>query len=132
MNAYGRAREYWKPLRRLGYWLADLLLIAMGGRFCHYVDDKNFCTDVRYAATQDLLGSVRKSLFPLYPKRTALVFVDAEDDWTAALAGRSPIKRDDLASRVACRRVTITRLLASKLSWLLAAKSCSPSNSNPT
>jgi DNA-binding LacI/PurR family transcriptional regulator len=30
---------------------------------------------------------------------------------------------------VACRRVTITRLLASKLSWLLAAKSCSPSNS---
>jgi hypothetical protein len=32
---------------------------------------------------------------------------------------------------VACRRVTITRLLASKLSWLLAAKSCSPSNSSP-
>src|ERR1035441_10940507 len=32
---------------------------------------------------------------------------------------------------VACRRVTITRLLASKLSWLLAAKSCSPSNSIP-
>ena len=30
---------------------------------------------------------------------------------------------------VACRRVTITRLLASKLSWPLAAKSCSPSNS---
>ena len=27
---------------------------------------------------------------------------------------------------VACRRVTITRLLASKLSWPLAAKSCSP------
>ena len=33
---------------------------------------------------------------------------------------------------VACRRVTITRLLASKLSWPLAAKSCSPSNSIPT
>ncbi len=32
---------------------------------------------------------------------------------------------------VTCRRVTITRLLASKLSWLLAAKSCSPSNSSP-
>jgi len=32
---------------------------------------------------------------------------------------------------VACRRVTITRLLASKLSWLLAAKSYSPSNSSP-
>jgi phospholipase C len=33
---------------------------------------------------------------------------------------------------VACRRVTITRLLASKLSWPLAAKFCSPSNSIPT
>jgi len=33
---------------------------------------------------------------------------------------------------VACRKVTITRLLASKLSWPLAAKSCSPSNSIPT
>ena len=30
---------------------------------------------------------------------------------------------------VACRRVTITRPLASKLSWPVAAKSCSPSNS---
>ena len=36
-----------------------------------------------------------------------------------------------LQKLVACRRVTITRLLASKLSWLLAAKSCSPSNSSP-
>ena len=33
---------------------------------------------------------------------------------------------------VACRRVTITTLLASKLSWLLAVRSCSPSNSIPT
>ena len=33
---------------------------------------------------------------------------------------------------VACRRVTITRLLASKLSWPVAAKSCSPSSSIPT
>ena len=32
---------------------------------------------------------------------------------------------------VDCRRVTITRLLASKLSWRLAAKSCLPSNSSP-
>ena len=31
-----------------------------------------------------------------------------------------------------CRRVTITRLLASKLSWPLAVRSCSPSNSIPT
>jgi hypothetical protein len=33
---------------------------------------------------------------------------------------------------VACRRVTITRLLASKLLWLPAVKSCSPGNSIPT
>jgi len=33
------------------------------------------------------------------------------------------------AGLVACRRVTITRALASKLSWPVAAKSCSPSNS---
>jgi predicted signal transduction protein with EAL and GGDEF domain len=40
--------------------------------------------------------------------------------------------RGDVADHlVDCRRVTITRLLASKLSWLLAAKSCSPSNSSP-
>src|ERR1039458_7851974 len=32
-------------------------------------------------------------------------------------------------SLVACRRVTITSLLASKLSWPVAAKSYSPSNS---
>jgi hypothetical protein len=38
---------------------------------------------------------------------------------------------EDIDALVACRRVTITRLLASKLSWLLAAKSCSPSNSIP-
>jgi transposase len=42
--------------------------------------------------------------------------------WTAG--GRTEL--------VACRRVTITRLLASKLSWLLAAKSCLPGNSIPT
>src|SRR5437016_3034861 len=39
--------------------------------------------------------------------------------------------RSGKARLVTCRRVTITRLLASKLSWLLAAKSCSPSNSSP-
>ena len=33
---------------------------------------------------------------------------------------------------VGCRRVIITRLLASKLSWPVAAKSCSPSSSIPT
>ena len=33
---------------------------------------------------------------------------------------------------VACRGVTITSLLASKLSWPVTAKSCSPSNSIPT
>jgi len=33
---------------------------------------------------------------------------------------------------VTCRRVTITRRLASKLSWPLAAKSCLPRNSIPT
>jgi hypothetical protein len=37
-----------------------------------------------------------------------------------------------LAQLVACRRVTITRLLASELSWLPAVKSCSPDNSIPT
>ncbi len=37
-----------------------------------------------------------------------------------------------VSALVACRRVTITRLLASKLSWLLAAKSCLPGNSIPT
>ena len=37
-----------------------------------------------------------------------------------------------IAEVVACRRVTITRLLASKLSWLPAVKSCSPDNSIPT
>jgi isoquinoline 1-oxidoreductase len=36
-----------------------------------------------------------------------------------------------LAKLVACRRVTITRLLASKLSWPLAVKSYSPNNSSP-
>jgi hypothetical protein len=35
-------------------------------------------------------------------------------------------------SLVDCRRVTITRLLASKLSWLLVVRSCSPSDSIPT
>jgi hypothetical protein len=39
-------------------------------------------------------------------------------------------KRDNKAL-VACRRVTITRLLASKLSWVLAVKSCSRNNSIP-
>jgi hypothetical protein len=45
----------------------------------------------------------------------------------------------DVASRlahiellVACRRVTITRLLASELLWLPAMKSCSPDNSIST
>jgi len=37
----------------------------------------------------------------------------------------------DLHLLVACRRVTITRLLASKLSWPLAVKSYSPNNSSP-
>jgi hypothetical protein len=38
---------------------------------------------------------------------------------------------DNAAMLVACRRVTITRPLASKLSWPVAAKSYSPSNSIP-
>jgi hypothetical protein len=46
--------------------------------------------------------------------------------WVAEFPGRCTTEL-----LVACRRVTITRLLASKLSWLLAAKSCSPSNSSP-
>ena len=46
------------------------------------------------------------------------------------LATRSDNSKE-ITRLVACRRVTITRLLASKLSWLLAAKSCSPSNSIP-
>jgi hypothetical protein len=33
---------------------------------------------------------------------------------------------------VACRRVTITRLLASRLAWPMTTKSCSPGNSMPT
>ena len=39
------------------------------------------------------------------------------------------IKFRDGDTLVACRRVTITIALASKLSWPVAAKSCSPSNS---
>jgi hypothetical protein len=39
------------------------------------------------------------------------------------------LHEDDL---VTCRRVTITRLRASNVSWPLATKSCSPSNSSPT
>ncbi len=106
MNAHHLARKCWKRLRyqKLAYWIADLVLIFLGVAIGHYIDDNHLWTDARYAATQhlqDLLGSVRKSLFRLYPKRTALVFVDDEDYWTEALAGRSPIKRDYLASLVA-------------------------------
>ena len=36
-----------------------------------------------------------------------------------------------ITALVACRRVTITGLLASELSWLLAMKSCSPGSSIP-
>jgi CHASE2 domain-containing sensor protein len=105
MNAHGLARKYRKRLRhqRLGYWIADLVLIVLGVAIAQYIDDNHLWTDARYAATQhlqDLLGSVRKSLFPLYPKRTALVFVDDDDYWTERLAGRSPIKRDYLACLV--------------------------------
>jgi PAS domain S-box-containing protein len=46
-------------------------------------------------------------------------------------SGTASFFRDSHQQLVACRRVTITRLLASKLSWPLAAKSCSPSNSSP-
>jgi protein-arginine kinase len=38
---------------------------------------------------------------------------------------------DNFGFLVACRRVTITRLLASKLLWLPAVKSCSRDNSIP-
>jgi DNA-binding NarL/FixJ family response regulator len=67
-----------------------------------------------------------------------IVFVSQEssaDMVEAALstgAAGYVVKTRAAVELVACRRVTITRLLASKLSWPLAAKFCSPSNSIPT
>jgi hypothetical protein len=60
---------------------------------------------------------------PTLPKSKRL----GTGDWIGIIATAIAI----VTLLVACRRVTITRLLASKLSWLLAAKSCSPSNSSP-
>ena len=102
MESHLRAKKLWDRLCGNGatYWLVTLGLTILGVVFGSYIDDHHRWTDMRYAATQemqDLFSRLRKPLYPLYPKRTALVFVGDQEYWSDELAGRSPIKRDYLA-----------------------------------
>ena len=70
--------------------------------------------------------SVVKEILPRQQKN----LVAAVEEMPADRFGYKPTPQQmSFAHLVACRRVTITRALASKLSWPMAAKSCSPSNS---
>ncbi len=102
MESHPRARELWDRLCHHGatYWLVALGLTILGVFSGIYIEDHHWWTDMRYRATQvmqDLSISIKRPLYTLYPKRTALVFVGDQEYWSDELAGRSPIKRDYLA-----------------------------------
>src|ERR1035438_5938166 len=75
----------------------------------------------RKVQTEDIIKEIKRHSFYLKPGAKRRV--------KQALAQQRARKKVRKEALVACRRVTITIALASKLSWPVAAKSCSPSNS---
>jgi hypothetical protein len=102
MESHPRAKKLWDRLCDHGamYWLVALGLTILGVFSGIYIEDHRWWTDTRYRATQvmqDLSIRIKRPLYTLYPKRTALVFIGDQEYWSDELAGRSPIKRDYLA-----------------------------------
>lgn len=102
MESHPRAKKLWDRLCVHGatYWLVALGLTVLGVFSGIYIEDHYWWTDMRYRATQemqDLSICIKRPLYTLYPKRTALVFIGDQEYWSDELAGRSPIKRDYLA-----------------------------------
>jgi CHASE2 domain-containing protein len=102
MESHPQAKKWWDRLCDHGamYWLVALGLTIFGIFSGIYIEDHRWWTDMRYRATQvmqDVSVWIKRPLYTLYPKRTALVFVGDQEYWSDELAGRSPIKRDYLA-----------------------------------
>ena len=103
------------------------VMAALDGRIGRLTDDQKWYLALRAVAEINLrspLNRVRTAnaslagtLDPLTSQRLTIL------EHSEIFVGKVPL--------VACRRVTITGLLASELSWLLAMKSCSPGSSIP-
>jgi hypothetical protein len=87
-------------------------------------------TNVRQDSDVDICVLYTGAFFPDYSMSQGLN--GAVLGYSDATYPYPDFKNDVETALVACRRVTITRLLASDLSWLPAVKSCSPRNSIPT
>ena len=86
----------------------------------------------------DISAGVGASAVPDPPNRFQVIVPEGRELWPSICDTNcmrhtiSDETIEELDRLVACRRVTITRLLASKLSWPVAANSCLLHNSIPT
>jgi hypothetical protein len=98
---FTRLRDHWRQHHGLQHWLTVLSLIAGGFFLGHYINDHNIWIDARYAVSQKVLNFLFQVRGPLYPKRTALVFIGDEEYWSdPQLQARAPIQREYLAKLV--------------------------------
>ncbi len=88
----------WQQLRHHGWrhWVTVALLTTIGTWAGHYIGEHNLFVELRYSLYNSTmrLSRVRG---PLYPQRTAIVFVGDEEYWSEELAGRVPFSREYLA-----------------------------------
>src|SRR5437870_1012956 len=84
MESHPRAKKLWDRLCVHGatYWLVALGLTVLGVFSGIYIEDHYWWTDMRYRATQemqDLSICIKRPLYTLYQKRTALVFIGDQE-----------------------------------------------------
>jgi CHASE2 domain-containing sensor protein len=92
----------WRQLRRHGWkhWTIVLVLTFLGSYIGHLLShNNNGLIELRYAAYNATMKPLR-ARGPLYPKRTAIVFIGNDEYWSETLAGRVPIKHDYLGQLI--------------------------------
>lgn len=87
----------WKSCARKGpwHWIRFAALLVVGWFAGHALKESPYLTDLRYWVYRHQLELSQHG--PVYPRRTALVVLDDADYWGADFAGRSPLKRGELA-----------------------------------
>jgi CHASE2 domain-containing sensor protein len=98
MTVRGIIAGAWKSCARKGrwHWIRFALLLAVSWFAGQALKDSPYLTDLRYWVYRHQLELSNRG--PVYPRRTALVVLDDADYWGVDFAGRSPLKRGELAS----------------------------------
>src|SRR5258708_13526920 len=87
----------WRSCARKGswHWIRFAALLAVSWFAGQALKDSPYLTDLRYWVYRHQIDLSNHG--PVYPRRTALVVLDDADYWGADFAGRTPLKRGELA-----------------------------------